>query len=102
MPRAAPVTTAFCPLRSIAFMVPRVARAIAPGSSRRRAALGLHLALARGRVLGELVGRPDRSAHELAAAVGTAPGERALGASLAERAFERADHRVACRGRQVP
>ena len=49
----------------------------------------------RGRMAQQPVGRPDRPPHQFAAAIRAAPAEHALGAVAAERAFVRADARVA-------
>src|SRR5262245_52186535 len=65
------------------------------------AALRLELALGRGREFGQLVGRPDRSAHQLAAAVRALAAEHRVGACAAERAFERADPRLGRSRRQI-
>jgi hypothetical protein len=67
----------------------------------RSAAGRLDLADRRSRELGQLLGRPDRAAHQLAAAVRAPAFERDLGARAAERALERADHRVRRIRRQV-
>jgi hypothetical protein len=48
------------------------------------------------------VRRPDRSAHQLAAAIGTMPAEHALRAVAAEGAFEGADAGIQRFGWQIP
>jgi hypothetical protein len=61
----------------------------------------IEMALARWRISFQLGGGPDRSRHEVAAAIGTASLEHALDAVSAKRAFERADHGVARSRRQI-
>jgi hypothetical protein len=48
------------------------------------------------------VARPDRPAHQFAAAIGTMPAEHSFGALAAKRALIRADPRVERMGRQIP
>src|SRR5579885_3052386 len=54
-----------------------------------------------GRVFGELVRRPDRAPHQLAAAVGAAALEDRVGAAPAEGALVGADHRLRRLRRQI-
>ncbi len=65
------------------------------------AALRLDLARRRSRKLGQFFRRPDRAADELATAIRTPPVQDLLGASAAERAFERAHPRLHRIGRQI-
>src|ERR1043165_8996492 len=67
----------------------------------RHAPAGLHLALGRSRKLRELLGRPHRTAHQLAAAIRAAALQPAFGAGAAEGALEGADHRLARLRRKV-
>lgn len=55
-----------------------------------------------GRILRQQMRRPQRARAEAAAAVRTATMQHAVGAGLAERAFETADHRIGGIRRQVP
>src|SRR2546423_15586900 len=60
----------------------------------RRAAFRFEYPLRRCGILRQHGERPDRAAREIAAAVRAAALQRALDAVVAERAFERTDHRV--------
>src|SRR5919109_5170956 len=66
------------------------------------AALGLEDALGGSRVLEQLLDGTARTAHELAAAVGTPAAQGLAGAGGAERAFEGADPGVGGVAREIP
>src|SRR5947208_10505598 len=55
----------------------------------------------RRRIVAKFCRRPQRSLREIAAAIGAHPVEAVVDAIATEGAFESADHRVACRWRQI-
>src|ERR1044072_8845489 len=67
----------------------------------RRTSLWLHLPLSRSRKFCELVGRPDRAAHQLGTALWGAALQHVLCAASAKCALERAHHSVVRVRRQI-